>query len=122
MAVAHAHVYSVLGTCMSRWGDCDAPKRHVEKPALAQEHSPTSVAAAQRISSPRGALRAKVLAYLQEQGPNGSTDEAGARATEMADNTYRPRRIELTEANLVEDSKRTRMTRSGRSAVVWRVR
>jgi hypothetical protein len=83
----------------------------------AQKHSPTSIAAANRVAS-AAALRARVLAYLVTQ-PDGATDEELQTALDMPGSTERPRRVELVTRGLVRDSGRTRQTRSGRQAVVW---
>jgi hypothetical protein len=91
------------------------------KPALAQEHSETSKEAARRLDDGCGrrqALREAVYAAISA-APAGLTDEEGQTATGLEGSTYRPRRVELVEAGRVVDSKRTRLTRSGRRAVVW---
>ena len=114
----HSYVSAVGGRiCLNR--GCPE-KRQVERPAPAQEHSETSKAAAAAIEgSPRAHARATVLMYIQACGTRGATDEAGIAATGLPDSTYRPRRVELVERNVVCDSGQTRLTRAGRSAVVW---
>lgn len=98
------------------------PTLKAERPALAQEHSATSVAAARAIEGgPRAKSKAAVLEAIRAHS-GGLTDEAGIEATGLPDSTYRPRRVELVEANLVFDSKKTRLTKSGRSAVIWMAR
>lgn len=87
------------------------------KPALAQEHSATSREAAAKIEPTRNEKRAVVLRAIELHG--GLTDEQVAELTGMDPNTARPRRIELIAEKLVRDSGRTRVTRSGRKAVVW---
>ena len=87
------------------------------KPALAIEHSPTSRAAAAAIEPVRGTLREKVLTAIREAG--GLADEEGIDRLGMPASTYRPRRCELVEQNLVADSGETRLTRSGRKAAIW---
>lgn len=84
-----------------------------------QPHSPTSLQAAKQIYTRGETLRFQVLEYILECGTDGATDEEIQRALEMNPSTQRPRRIELVEAGLVVDSTRTRLTISGRSAVVW---
>lgn len=86
-----------------------------DAPAVA--HSTTSRAAAEAIQPSAETLRGKVLAYLRETG--GATDEQGIEATGMGGSTWRPRRVELVVRGLVRDSGKTRLTRSGRKAVVW---
>lgn len=90
----------------------------LESQPPAQRHSPTSVAAAERIEPNAGTLRASVLAYLKHAG--AATDEEMQYNMGLNPSTQRPRRVELVRAGLVYDSGRTRLTRSGRSAVVWR--
>lgn len=94
-----------------------APLLTVRKPALAQEHSETSKDAARKIEAVRGEKRQRVLAYLLDYGP--ATDQEGAAALGMDPSTYRPRRIELEEANLIRKTDRTRATKSGRKAAVY---
>ena len=96
----------------------DALSPH-QKPAMAQEHSATSRAAAGRIEPLRPNLQAVVLENLVAAGEWGQTDEEGINRTGIPASTYRPRRIELVEANRVLDSGRTRLTKSRRAAVVW---
>jgi hypothetical protein len=94
----------------SLFDDCDPP---------AQQHSPTSQAAAEAIAPVAGRLRRRVYEHLLSVGVAGCTDEEGIAALGMSASTYRPRRIECVEAGLVRDSGRTRKTKSGRQAVVW---
>lgn len=89
------------------------------KPALAQEHSPTSRAAAAAIEPTRESLRERVYRWMVFMGTAGCTDEEGCLALNMNPSTYRPRRIELVERGAVLDSGATRRTSSGRQAVVW---
>jgi hypothetical protein len=81
--------------------------------------SSTRVEAAKAIEPVAGRLRKVVLTWLVERGAQGGTDEEMQAALDMAANTQRPRRIELTAAGRVKDSGQTRPTRSGRKAVVW---
>ena len=46
--------------------------------------------------------------------------EEGQEFLRWGPNSYRPRRIELTEMKLVEDAGYTRRTHAKRQAVVWR--
>jgi hypothetical protein len=87
----------------------------------AQRHSPTSVEAAQSITPQRiGELHRAIMGLLREQ-PEGATDEEMQDELFMLANTQRPRRRELQLAGIVEDSGKTRLTRTGRNAVVWRL-
>lgn len=85
---------------------------------LAQQHSETSVAAAEEIAASAATLRGLVLSYIQIRGEEGATDEEIAAALDMNPSTARPRRVELERAGLIKKSGR-RPTRSGRMATVW---
>jgi hypothetical protein len=100
------------------WYVDPAVLRARHKPALAQEHSVTSRAAAAKIEPRRGTLQTIVYLYIKSCS-SGATDEEGMEATGIVASTYRPRRVELVEAGRIVDSGRTRKTRSGREAVVW---
>jgi hypothetical protein len=89
------------------------------KPALAQEHSPTSREAAARIEPKRGTLQTLVYLAINATGTSGLTDEEGIEATGLPASTYRPRRVELVEQSRIRDSHLTRLTKSRRRAVVW---
>ncbi len=90
-----------------------------ERPVLAQEHSPTSKAAGASIEgSPRARSRAAVLEAIRNS-TDGLTDERGQEITGLDGSTYRPRRVELVALGLVVDSKKVRMSKSGRSCAVW---
>ena len=94
----------------------DAPYRHIEPPF--QHHSPTSRDAAKSITKHVGTLHRRVLDYLKEH-PQGATDEQISAETGLRESTARARRVELTQANLIKDSRRYHHTRSGRRATVW---
>jgi hypothetical protein len=85
-----------------------------------ERHSPTSFDAAKAIEPKAGTLRKKLLAKLREFPIYGLTDQQMQCMTNMDPSTQRPRRIELLNAKLIEDSGTTRATASGRQAVVWR--
>lgn len=85
-----------------------------------QRHSKTSMDAARLMESERATKLAQIYTFLLDLLPDGMTDEEGQEELGMSGNTYRPRRIELQEMGLVEDSRVTRLTRSRRDAVVWR--
>ena len=84
-----------------------------------QKHSATSRSAADAIEPNAGTLRAKVLAVIRGCGERGATDLEVQRAISLGGSTQRPRRVKLVELGLVQDSGRTRLTESGRKAVVW---
>lgn len=79
----------------------------------------TSGVAADRIVGHAKDLRARVLAFIVEQGPHGATDDEGEAALSIKPQTYTPRRGELVALGLVVDSGRRRNTASGRPAAVW---
>jgi len=85
----------------------------------AQQHSETSVAAAEAIAPVAATLRRMVYDAIAAAGVVGLTDEEMLAAVGLPPSSGRPRRIELVRAGLVVDSGKTRRTRSGRSAVVW---
>jgi hypothetical protein len=85
----------------------------------AQRHSETSKAAALSIEPAAGSMRRRVLDFLRAAGPHGATDEQIQEVLSMAQNTERPRRIELVTGGFVFDSNRRRPTASGRNAVIW---
>lgn len=91
-----------------------------DRPAPAQRHSVTSVAAAKQIEPRTGTARGFVLAFIRGAGSRGATDEEIQTALNMNPSTQRPRRIELVASGLVFDSGETRATRSGSEAVVWK--
>ena len=82
-----------------------------------QSHSATSAEAAERAEPRAGTQRAVLLALLRA-APIGMTDEE--MQAWMQPSTQRPRRVELVNAGLVEDSGDRMRTRSGRLATVWR--
>lgn len=84
-----------------------------------QAHSGTSREAASVIKGKTARLRELVLEELRR---TPSTDEELANALTLSGNTCRPRRVELVELGLVEDSGNRRKTTAGRNAVVWRVK
>ena len=85
--------------------------------APAQQHSPTSVAAA--ASQPKKKVeidRDKILAALAQHGP--LTDEQIVARTGLGANTARPRRVELVRAGLVVAVGEGR-TAGGHRATAW---
>lgn len=83
-----------------------------------QAHSETSRAAAAAYLPHARTARERVYWTIAES-PDGLTDEEVQDALDMNPSTQRPRRVELVEIGIVEDSGRTRPTRSGMEAVVW---
>lgn len=85
----------------------------------AQNHSSTSIAAAEKIYPKAQTLELRVLQYLRGF-PNGLTDLEMQEGLGMEGSTQRPRRVKLVEEGLVYDSGITRKTPKGRAAVVWK--
>jgi hypothetical protein len=77
-----------------------------------QKHSPTSKAAAEAIKPKIGPMHALILRLLRDGF--GMTDEEMQWGLDMAANTQRPRRRELQNMKLIENSGTTRPTKSGR--------
>ena len=84
-----------------------------------QRDSQTSFEAAESMAGGAGSIRRWVFRAILEAGPGGLTDDEIQTRLEINPSTERPRRIELVALGLVEDSGRTRPTRSGRRAVIW---
>lgn len=64
-----------------------------------------------------GTARRRVLDFIAHSA--GATDEQIQEGLRMNPSTQRPRRVELVEGGWIEDSGRTRRTRSGTAAAVW---
>jgi len=88
-------------------------------PARHNAPAGTSGVAADRIAGHANILRARVFAFIVQQGPHGATDDEGEAALGIKPQTYTPRRGELVALGLVVDSGRRRSTASGRPAAVW---
>lgn len=84
-----------------------------------QTHSATSRAAGDRVLPNAGTQRRMLLDFIVARGNDGATDEEAQRRLSMSANTQRPRRRELEQSGLVENSGRTRLTTARRKAVVW---
>ena len=90
------------------------------KPAPAQQHSITSMRAADSLDATTlNRLHRQVLAFLEAR-PDGATDEEMQAGLGMNPSTQRPRRIELARRGLIVKAG-VRKTRSNRNADVWRV-
>jgi hypothetical protein len=79
----------------------------------------TQVAAAAAVLPRTGTQRARVLEAIKGAGPAGMTDQEVAVRLAMAENSVRPRRLELADAGLIEDSGERRETSGGNPAIVW---
>lgn len=89
-------------------------------PALpSHNRTPTSIDAAESIRRRAPTLRAVVLDHIAACGSHGATADEVCHALEMLPQSATPRINELAKAGAIIDSGRTRLTRSGRAAVVW---
>lgn len=79
-------------------------------------HSETSFQAAVDNLPRAGTQKARILTYLETVG-DATRDEMEADL-DLSGNAVRPRIVELIEAGLVEETERTRVTRSGSKATV----
>lgn len=106
---------------MNHYGIETCPGPLFARPAPAQQHSITSMRAADSLDATTlNRLHRQVLAFLEAR-PEGATDEEIIAGTGLNPSTARPRRIELARRGLVVEAG-TRKTRSGRMACVWRVK
>jgi hypothetical protein len=94
----------------------DTPPRR--EPMAPASNNTTSLAAAKAIRPHRAKQREDVFKVYAR--PEGGTDDEVRAITEIVPDSIRPRRRELIEANRVVDSGETRLTQSGRRAIVWR--
>jgi hypothetical protein len=86
-----------------------------------QRHSATSRASALAAAPKFSERMLSLLAMIAMRRDVGVTDEEGQANMELDGNSYRPMRVTLYKHGYIEDSGVTRKTKSGRSAVVWRV-
>jgi DNA-directed RNA polymerase specialized sigma24 family protein len=74
---------------------------------IAHNHTPTSIAAANRIRACAENMRETVLHAVEQAGKNGLTRDEVANVTGLKANTVRPRVCELiARAKLTEQGKR----------------
>jgi len=81
-----------------------------------QRHSDTSRMAAASVAPIFSGVRLQVLRAISK---HPMTDEQGQGIVGMTGNSYRPCRVTLMDAGLIEDTGSRRKTISGRTAVVW---
>jgi hypothetical protein len=60
-----------------------------------------------------------VLEVIRQAGPGGLTDQEIATRLGLAENSVRPRRLELADAGPIADSGERRETAGGNPAIVW---
>lgn len=82
----------------------------------------TSIDAAKSMVPHTGRLQAMVLNYITEKGAHGATDEEIWIALRMEKNSINPRRIELEKMGLIIRTDERRFNRSGRKAIVFKLK
>ena len=103
-------------------GNAAKAPRHAADPYVRDGARVTSQAAAMKLLPRSGTQRRRVLDALvdaHQRGYGGATDPEVARLLELGGNSVRPRRGELVEMGLVEDSGRVRR-HEGNDHAVWR--
>jgi hypothetical protein len=90
-------------------------------PARARNTDPeTSHKAAEAIEPHTATIRRQVEAFAHQRGDEGFIDEDLSRAFEAENvSSYRTRRAELADQNIILDSGRRRQNEGGRECVVW---
>lgn len=89
-------------------------------PGLARhDHPATAKDAARSVSAKTGTQRRAVLEVIANAGVLGCTDEEGALLASVSENAYRPRRVELYRAGMIEQGAVQLRTTSGRLANTW---
>lgn len=83
----------------------------------AQRHSATSRAAAEAIKEHAPSIRQRVYDLIAYAGP--ISDQQIAVTLGLAENTVRPRRVELVAEGLVQAHYETVLTASKRQATAW---
>jgi len=63
--------------------------------------------------------RARILAWFQNRGAEGGTDEECQIALDLPGDTQRPRRVKLVTDGFLKNAQRARLTSKGRKATVW---
>lgn len=92
---------------------------HEFKPHAFTGKRATSIAAATVILPRTGTQRRKVYDFIVSRGTFGATDDEMMDELSMSGNSLHPRRLELVQAKLIDDSGQRRKTKSGSDAIVW---
>src|SRR5689334_9421774 len=79
----------------------------------------TEKAAAASVAPRAATIRARVLAYARDCGPNGFTLRELEVAFKNPGSTYRTRAAELADLGLIKDTGRRRRYDSVREHIVW---
>lgn len=83
--------------------------------------NPTDTSLAAALGVRTGTGRRKVYDVLAQHLDRGLTDEEIMELTNLPPNTARPRRVDLVDMGLAEDSGARRPLRSGYAAILWRL-
>lgn len=86
---------------------------------LRREPHDTEVAAARFVLPRSGTQRRLVYDHIVQAGEHGATDEEIQQALGLHHNSQTPRRLELVQAGLIEDSGRRRTGHSTVPSIVW---
>lgn len=100
------------------------PIKQPRGPHTGRDHPDTSRRAADKVTPAVGSIRRQVEAFWHARGEAGTIDDEMMEALSpddqsRADNSYRPRRVELSDANILLDSGRRRNNARGNPCVVW---
>lgn len=87
-----------------------------------QRHSETSRQSAIEAVPGAKTQRMVILRLFRDAGARGLTDDEIEAITGYKGSAVRPRRIKLAQDGLIELAGFTRPTRSGRDAVVWKIK
>lgn len=101
--------------------DWPLPDPTANETQVRRDATDTSRLAALRAFPRSGTARKKVLDHLGRAGEAGDTDERIQDILRMGSHSECPRRLELVAGGWVEDSGKRRRTRTGASAIVWRL-
>jgi len=86
-----------------------------------QRHSETSRQAAVSMHQPAKFIRQQVLEWFRANGP-ATDQELFAAMAPMPENTLRPRRCELRDQGLLEDTGDSKPSPSGRPSKIWKAK
>lgn len=105
----------------SQWGGQSkiTPRDFKDHVYVGKNARDTSVEAAKRILPKTGTQRRRVFDYIVSKGEYGATDAELMTELGLSGNSLHPRRLELCQAGLIEDSTKRRKTPSGADAIVW---
>lgn len=92
----------------------------VSSPLVRAEDSDTSHEAAGVIEVALSGIRGEVEAFARERGAEGFTDhDLNLHFTPESESSYRKRRTELTQANIIVDSGRRKQLPHGGHVMIW---